>query len=90
MLRRRYTIEFPPLIVLNERGQEVTLRPAIIEVRSEPWVIKILDFWLLWAHEWPWLINKEIVAHRPFSWLCTGYTVFANWAAKFERIEGDD
>jgi len=79
MLRKKYTITFDPWVGRNS---------TIVETRSIPWIIWLIDKWFLWAHEWPWLINKDwFIKSRWAKVFCTPYTYVSNWSFGFERID---
>jgi hypothetical protein len=77
MLRKYQTIKLDPWA-----GRSTT----IIEKRSMPILVWLIDRWFLYAHEWMYWINKDW--HRkimhPF---CYAYNFVADWAYGFERID---
>lgn len=63
----------------------------IIEKRSIPWHIWLIDRWFLWVHEWPYLISKERFVDSRWSHIfCYPYDMIAGWASGYERIDGTE
>ena len=79
MFRKHYTLTFEPTFYRQS---------FITEKRSIPWIVWFIDKWFMWAHEWPYLINKEkFVGSRWAKVFCYPYTLIADWSFGYERID---